>query len=53
MSFAIEREKPNKMSSLDVKIIREDKTFTTSVSRKPTFSGLYTNFDGFASSIYL
>ena len=32
---------------LDVQIIREDKTFTTSVYRKPTCSGVYTHFDSF------
>ena len=35
------------MSFLDVQIIREDKTFTTSVYRKPTFSGVYTHFESF------
>ena len=43
MSFTIESEKQNRMSFLDVQIIREDKTFTTSVYRKPTFSGVYTH----------
>ena len=47
MSFAIESEKQNRMSFLDVQIIREDKTFTTSVYRKPTFSRVYTNFTAF------
>ena len=31
MSFTIDREKQNTMSFLDVQIIHEDKTFTTSV----------------------
>ena len=52
MSFTIEREKQNRMSFLDIAIIREDKTFTTSVYRKPTFSGVYTHFDSFLSSTY-
>ena len=47
MSFAIEREKQNRMSFLDIAIICEDKTFTTSVYRKPTFSGVYTYLDRF------
>ena len=50
MSFTIEREEQNRMSFLDVKIIREDKTFTTSVYRKPTFSGVCTHFDSFLPS---
>ena len=50
--FRIEREKQNRMSFLDVQIIREDKTFTTSVYRKTTFSGVYTHFDSFLPSTY-
>ena len=52
LSFTIEREKQNRMSFLDIAIIREDKTFTTSVYRKPTFSGVYTHFDSFLPSTY-
>ena len=52
MSFIIESEKQNRMSFLDVQIIREDKTFTTSVYRKLTFSGVYTHFDRFLPSTY-
>ena len=52
MSFTIEREKQNRMSFLDIAIIRENKTFTTSVYRKPTFSGVYTHFDSFFPSTY-
>ena len=52
MSFTTEREKQNRMSVLDISIICEDKTFTTSVYRKPTFSGVYTQFDSFLT-IYL
>ena len=33
-------------------IIREDKTFTTFVYCKPTFSGVYTYFDSFLQSTY-
>ena len=43
--FRNKGEKQNRMSFLDVQIIREDKTFTTSVYRKPNFSGVYTHFD--------
>ena len=52
MSFTIEREKQNRLSFLDIEIIREDITFTTSVYRKPTFSGVYTHFDSFLPSTY-
>ena len=47
MSFTIEREKQNRMSFLDIAIIRENKTFTTSVYSKPTFSGDYTHLESF------
>ena len=52
MSFAIENEKDNRMSFLDVNIIRELGKFTTSVYRKPTFSGIYTHFDSLLLSTY-
>ena len=52
MPFAIESEKRNRMSFLDKQIIREDKTFTISVYRKPTFSGVYAHFDSFLPSAY-
>ena len=52
MSFTIESEKQNRMSFLNVQIIHEDKTFTTSTYSKPTFSAVYTHFDSFLSSTY-
>ena len=50
ISFTIENEKDNRMSFLDVNIIREKDKFTTSIYRKPTFSGIYTHFDSFLPS---
>ena len=47
MSFTIEDENQNRMSFLNVQIIRGDKTFTTSVYRQATFSGVYTHFEIF------
>ena len=44
MSFSMETEKENKLSFLDVEVIREQGKFTTTVYRKPTFSGVYSNF---------
>ena len=38
------------MSFFDVHIIRKNKTFITSVYRKPTFSRVYTHFDSFLPS---
>ena len=50
ISFTIENEKDNRMPFLDVNIIREKGKSTTSVYRKPTFSGVYTHFDNFLPS---
>ena len=49
MSFSMETEKENKLSFLDVEVIREQDKFTNTIYRKPTFSGVYSNFE----SIYL
>ena len=50
ISLTIENEKDNKMSFLDVNIIREKDKFATSFYRKPTFSRIYTPFDSFLPS---
>ena len=42
MSFTIETEQNKKISLLDVNVICEQGRLTTSVYRKPTFSGVYT-----------
>ena len=47
MSFSMEREKGNKLSFLDVEIMRKQGKFTTTINRKPTFSGVYSNFESF------
>ena len=52
MSFIIERERQNRIFFLDIAIIREDETFTATVYRKPTFSGVYTHLDSFLPSNY-
>ena len=52
MSFTYEVENNNKLSFLDVSIYREGHQFSTSLYRKPTFSGLYTNFHSFISENY-
>ena len=50
VSLTIENEKDNRMSFLDLSLIREKDKFTTSVYSKPTFSGIYTHFDSFLLS---
>ena len=52
MNFTFEQEKNGKLSFLDVDVSRDGNTFVTSVSRKPTFSGVYSHFDSFLPSTY-
>lgn len=54
MSFTFELEKQNQLAFLDINIIRENtsETFKTSLYRKPTFSGVYTNFKSFIAIKY-
>ena len=47
MRFTSELEANGQFSFLDILVTRTNGTFTTSVYRKPTFSGLYTKFDSF------
>ena len=46
MSSSTETEQSNRISFLDNNAIHEQGKLT-SVYRKPTFSGVYTHFDGF------
>ena len=52
MSFSMETEKESKLSFLDVEIIREQGKFTTTIYRKPTFSGIYTNHESLLHAVY-
>ena len=58
MSFTHEEENDNKLPFLDVLVSRDInvssqlKCFTTNIYRKPTFSGLYTNFHSFIPESY-
>ena len=49
VKFLFETEKDNSFSFLDLKICREKDKFATSVLRKDTFSGVYTNFSSFVA----
>ena len=51
MTFTFEIEKNNSLAFLDVLVTREG-TFCTSLYRKPTFSGLYSNFESFMPDSY-
>ena len=52
LKFTFEVEQNNSFSFLDVKICRENDRFTTSIYRKPTFSGVFTHFDSFIPTSY-
>ena len=52
MNFTFENEEENVLPFLDVKVSRIDSSFTTSIYRKPTFSGVYTNYASFIPDLY-
>ena len=52
MSFTKETEQNNKISFLDVNVIRQQGKFITSVYRKSAFSDVYTHFGSFLSNTY-
>ena len=52
IKFTSEIEENGLLSFLDIKISRENNKFVTSVYRKPTFSGVFTNFESFIPDIY-
>ena len=52
ISFTSELEKDSKLPFLDVEIFRSNGKFSTSVCRKPTFTGLFTNFHSFIPLAY-
>ena len=45
-------EKENKLSFLDVEIVREQGKCTTTIYRKSTFNDAYSNFESFLSLVY-
>ena len=52
IKFTSETENENSISFLDIKITRDNNKFMTSVYRKPTFSGIFTNFESFIPKSY-
>ena len=52
IKFTPEIEQDGSMPFLDIKINRENNKFVTSVYRKPTLSGVFTNFESFIADIY-
>ena len=47
IKFTSEKEVNGSLPFLDVLILRNKKGFTTAVYHKPTFSGVYSNFNSF------
>ena len=45
INFTVEQENIGSLSFLDVKICRKNVKFVTSVYRKPTFTGVFTNYE--------
>ena len=52
IKFTSDAENENSISFLDIKIIRGNNKFMSSVYRKPTFSGVFTNFGSFIPKSY-
>ena len=52
IKFTSEVEENGSLSFLDIKISRENNKCVTSVYRKPTFTGVFTNFESFILDIY-
>ena len=50
--FTVEREENNSLSFLDIKFFCDTGKFQTSIYRKPTFSGVLTNFESFLPISY-
>ena len=52
INFTVKREENNSLPFLDIKIFRHSWKFQTSVYRKPTFSGVLTDFESFLPISY-
>ena len=52
MSFSMDTEKENKLYFFGIEVICEQGKFTTTIYRKPAFSGVYSNFESFLSLAY-
>ena len=52
IAFTYEMEQNDSLSFLDNKISRENNKFVSSVYRKPTFSGVFTNIESFTWKCY-
>ena len=52
IKFSSDKEVNGSLPFLDVLILRDKEGFTTTVYHKPTFSGVYSNFNSFIADEY-
>ena len=52
INFTVEKEENNTLPFLDIEVIRSDTGFSSGVYRKPTFSGVYSNYRSFIPTEY-
>ena len=52
INFTFETEADDALPFLEVNVFRSESGFITSIYRKPTFSGIYTNYDSFIPDLY-
>ena len=52
INFTFEVEEDNRLAFLDVNVYRDSDKFSSSVHRKDTFSGVFTNYEAFIPDIY-
>ena len=52
MSFSMKTKRQIKFSFPVIEDIREQGKFSTTIYRKPTFSGVYSNIESFLPSVY-
>ena len=50
--FTVETEEDNKLPFLDILVSKENGCINTNIYRKPTFSGVYSNFKSFIPAKY-
>ena len=50
LNFTMENEQDNRLPFMDVLVIREETGLSTTIYRKPTFTGLYTRWDSYCST---
>ena len=52
INFTFEIEENNRLPFLDVNVFRDSEKFSSSVHRKDTFSGVFTNYEAFIPDVY-